>query len=219
MIGLQLVTGFTLPATGPLSLVEAKDHLRIEADFTADDTQVTRKLKTAIGLIEEMTGRSLLPQTFRQTLYRFPHSAEPIRLLRSPLRSVASVTYKDSDGATQTIASGDLYTDANGEPGIVAPTVNQTWPGELLPRQGSVIVQFSAGYDDGAAVPSALVDAVYLLLGHLYENRAAVVDWTARGLPMAVDSIVSLWRVPEIDYAPAESADVGSADSAASWRL
>lgn len=220
MIGLQLVTGFTLPSTGPLSLVEAKDHLRIEADFIADDAQVARKLKTAIALIEEMTARSLLPQTFRQALDRFPHSAEPIRLLRSPLRTVASVTYKDSAGDTQTIDSGDLYTETNGEPGIVAPAVSQTWPGDLLPRQGAVIVQFSAGYADGDTVPSALVDAVYLLLGHLYENRSAVTDWTPHDLPMAVESICSMWRVPEMDYAPAECDR--SSDAAwplAPWRL
>lgn len=216
MIGLQLVTGFSLPSSGPLSLNEAKDHLRIELDFTADDAQVTRKLKSAIALIEEATGRSLLSQTFRQSLDRFPACHEPIRLARSPLVSVSAFRYVDANGDTQTLTVGDYYTDVNGEPGIIAPAANDQWPTDALKRQGSVVVEFSAGYSSNAVVPSPLVDAVYLTLSHLYENREAVVDWNPKELPFGVESIVMAWRVPELDYSPEVCGSESS--SAETWR-
>ena len=60
--GLTMQTQLTPPAAEPLTLAEAKLHLRVDADITDDDSLITALIVTARQQAEHRTGRSLVSQ-------------------------------------------------------------------------------------------------------------------------------------------------------------
>ena len=200
MRGLTLVTA---PAAEPVSLAEAKAHLRI--DSADDDSLIGALITAAREAAEAHTRRALVSQTWRLTLDRFPAAPLPwwdgvrqaadtpgdggvIELPRPPLVSVTSVTvYDDADNPTVTPAAS-YYVDADNEPGRVVLRSGKTWP--VVGRvAGGVELLFVAGYGAASAVPQALRQGMLLLIGRLYENREA--EAAPPGLPPAV---TALWR-------------------------
>ena len=200
MRGLTLVTS---PASEPVSLAEAKAHMRI--DSAADDSLITALITAVRETAESHTRRALVTQTWRLTLDRFPTSPLPwwdgvrqgadtpgdgsvIELPRPPLVSVTSVTtYDDADNGTVTPAAS-YYVDADNEPGRVVLRAGQTWP-VTLRVAGGVEVLFVAGYGAAVAVPQAISQGMLMLIGGLYENREA--EAAAPALPLGV---AALWR-------------------------
>src|SRR3954462_13141 len=108
-MGLVLVPA---PATEPLTLAEAKLHLR-ENDTTSQDGLIADLARAARQFVENETGRSLITQQWRLTLARFPAFGECIRLGRPPLISVESLKYYDSSGALQTLSPSAYYVDTS----------------------------------------------------------------------------------------------------------
>jgi len=180
------------PATEPVTLAEAKSHLRV--DGTDDDTLITELIKGARQLVEGNTGRSLITQTWRLTLDRFPRNDEAIRLERPPLVSVESVTYVDTNGATQTMATSDYIVDTSHVQGEVALAYDKTWP-DARAQQNAVLVNYTAGYGAASAVPEALKAAIKLRLGDLYENREASVIGTIHTANPAADALEAIYAV------------------------
>lgn len=198
MLSLRLVTDYSTPGSGNLTVASLKTHLRV--DSSADDTYIGILIRAAVQFVQQRTGRALLPSTWRQRLDNFPCSLEPIFLLRSPLRAVTSITYTDSDGDTQTVDSA-TYTATDGDPPAISLAVNSQWPLDaILCRRGAVTINFTAGYDDTAAIPTCLVHAVYLLVAHWYENREAVSEINLKPVPMAVENLLEMERVHWLDY-------------------
>ncbi len=58
------LTLVTPPATLPLSLNEAKAHLRLEDDQTADDAAIMALVRGAVEQCEQFTGRALMTQVW-----------------------------------------------------------------------------------------------------------------------------------------------------------
>mgnify|MGYP000365478232 CR=1 FL=1 len=74
------------PAVEPISLAEAKAHLRV--DTSADDSLITSLIVAARKYFEERTRRSLITQSWKLTLDDFPTE---FTLTRPPIQSVTSV--------------------------------------------------------------------------------------------------------------------------------
>ena len=183
-----LVTG---PTEEPVSLADLKAHLRVEHDD--EDEEIFGMGITARMYIEERCWISLCTQTWRQVLDGWPSG--PIQLSKGPILGITSVTYRDSDGATQTLSSS-VYALLTG--GRFALAYNQQWPTAALWGQEPFAITYTAGYGIAEAVPAPLKHALKLLVGHYYENREAVVvtqGITALAVPMAVDSLLYLYEV------------------------
>lgn len=180
------------PATEPVTLAEAKSHLRV--DGTDDDTLITELIKGARQLVEGNTGRSLITQTWRLTLDRFPRNDEAIQLERPPLISVESVQYVDTNGATQEMATADYIVDTSHVQGEVALAYDKTWP-DTRAQRNAVLVNYTAGYGAASAVPEALKAAIKLRLGDLYENREASVIGTIHTANPAADALEAICAV------------------------
>lgn len=174
------------PATEPITLTEAKSHLRV--DVTDDDTLITELIKAARQMVEGNTGRSLITQTWRLTLDKFPPNDESIQLERPPLVSVESVQYVDTAGATQTMATADYIVDTSHIQGEVALAYDETWP-ETRPQRNAVIVNYTTGYGAASAVPEILKGAIKLRLGDLFANREASIIGTIHTANPAADAI------------------------------
>ncbi len=180
------------PIEEPVSLAEAKKHLRVDHDD--DDTLIMGLIATARRSCEIRARRSFVTQTLEMSLEAWPDSE--IVLPMPPLQSVTSITYIDAAGATQTVPSTDYLVYPNVEPGLVLLKSTAAWPSAELQAGPGIKLRYVAGYGLAIAVPALYKAAMLLMIGHLYENREAVVVGTiVTQLPMAVESLLMHERV------------------------
>jgi len=176
------------PASTPVSLVEAKAHLRV--DHSDDDTLITGLIAAATDHLDGYTGilgRAIITQTWRQDFYRF---SPQMRLPLHPVASVSSVTYYDGDNVQQTLSENIYELLADGAGPYIARKADQTWPGTKN-REAAVAATFIAGE---ATAPAAIKTAILLMVAHLYENREAVAEGGFEALPLAVDALTAPYR-------------------------
>lgn len=185
----------TAPGVEFLSTAEAKAHLRV--DIIDDDAFIDNLVKAARVHLEIVMNRSFVDTTWKLILDEFP--ADVIRLPRAPLSSVTSVTYTDTDGASQTVATADFTVDTDSEPGRIYPAFEEVWPATRDIRN-AVTIEFVAGYGTAETdVPETIRQAGLLLVGHWYENREQVIVGTSTSeLPMAVKSLMWSERILEV---------------------
>lgn len=174
----------------PLDTVSAVEHLR--AQGAGADSEIARLVSAARAYVENYTGTRLITQTLA---LRSDDWADLENLQVAPVQSITSISYVDTDGATQTLA-GSVY-DARLYG--LAPTIvlkfNQVWP---TIQMGSLItVTAVVGYGAAADVPSDLIHALRLLLGDFYQFReTAQADQSGSSYPVAapVSAILANYR-------------------------
>lgn len=175
------------PAATPVSLAEAKAHLRV--DHGDEDALITSLIAAATDHLDGWSGvlgRALVTQTWRQD---FPSWADALRLPLAPVQS-AVVAYDDENGDEQTLSSGwSLLTDARGS--YIARNAGVEWP-RLGNAPASVRVTFVAGYGAAAAVPAPIKSAILLIVGGLYQNREDKVRGVAEN--QAVSALLTPYR-------------------------
>ena len=162
-MSLQLVTP---PAGEPVSLAEAKLHLRV--DGGDDDLLIGSLITAARQAAETITHRQFITARWKLVMDGFPGHA--VLIHKSPLISVVAVEYLDMAGLAQTMPSSQYTVDAACEPARVTPIFGQTWP-PTLPQIGAVSVTFDAGYGVAGAVPEGIKSWIKLRVGSLYAHR------------------------------------------------
>lgn len=188
------LTLVTAPSVEPISLTEAKLHLRV--DISDDSTLIVALIKTAREMVEDISRRALITQVWKYILDEFP-AGDEIEIPKPPLQSVASITYKDQDGNTSTFSSASYIVNTDADPGKVVLAYGESWPSTSLYPTGAITVQFTCGFGDAATdVPEKYRQAMYLLIGHWYENREAVQMTGAvpKQIPFAVEALLWLDR-------------------------
>lgn len=195
-MGLLLVN---TPAEEPLTVAEAKLHLRIPEDQTAEDGLVDALVRAAREYCEGLQRRAYVEQTWRLTLDEFPYGSEGQAILvpKPPLKSVASIKYRDNTGSLVTLAASEYTVDLVSQPGRIVPAYGKYWPNtRSIPN--AVEVEFVCGYGTAASVPTAEKQAMKLLIGHWYANREAVITGTIQAeIAFAVNSLLSRNRMVE----------------------
>jgi uncharacterized phiE125 gp8 family phage protein len=131
----------TPPAALAVDLTEATAQLRI--DGTDMDAMVTAWIEGISAHAEHYMQRSIITQTWRVTLDKFP---DAIKLYNPPLVSVSYVKYYDVDGVLQTLDPADYVVDSVSEPGYIVPAPDVTWPDTECGRINAVIAEFVCGY-------------------------------------------------------------------------
>jgi uncharacterized phiE125 gp8 family phage protein len=205
---MQLITP---PAAEPVSLAEAKLHLRV--DFDEDDALILALISAARQAAEMLTQRQLVTARWRMVLDSFPSCGlmgvpagqtftlpgHAILIPKSPLQSMLEIRYLDMAGVSQVMPSAHYTVDKACEPARITPVFGQIWP-VALPQIGAVSVTFDAGYGSAADVPEGLKSWIKLRLGSLYAHREEVASM-ARGridpLPF-VDGLLDPYKVPLI---------------------
>jgi uncharacterized phiE125 gp8 family phage protein len=181
----QLVTP---PATEPVTLNEAKEHLRIEHDV--DDAFISTLITVAREYVEKIAWRGFIDQTWELTLREFP-IFDYITLPKGPVRSVTSVQYLDPSGVLQTLATSVYEVDTKSKFGRVILKEGQSWPGYLR-RWNSVTVQYVVGYTN---LPKGIVHAIKLLIAQMYEHRTPEVTGTiVAAVRMSFDALLAPYR-------------------------
>lgn len=158
------------PATEPITLAEAKLHLRVE--HSADDDLITSLMAAARQQAEHELGRPLITQTWERVLDAFP--AEAIELGMPPVQSIVHIKYIDEDEVEQTLSSS-LYTlDSDTEPGWAVPDIDTDWP-DTLDTVNAVRVRFLCGYGTSDDVPEAVKAWIKIRLATMYKVREQFV--------------------------------------------
>lgn len=149
----------------PVTLGEAKDHLRIlDEDH---DAEVLAVLEAAVDVCEVDCGRSLrVSHTLTQKYGGWPCS--PVRFDMQPVTAISSVTYYDADGATQTVSASDYRLLTSSNAGAVLEFDADFAKPALDARADAVTVAYTAGYAALADVPARAKQAVKLKLSELY---------------------------------------------------
>lgn len=188
----------TAPATEPLSLDEAKDHLRV--DIADHDTRITALIVSARECVERVTGRALITQTLTLTLDAFP--CDGIELPRAPVSSITSVTYKDTSGATQTLDTAAYQYDLSDVTPRIVPAPGYVWPSTEYGRLAAVTVVYVAGYGAASAVPASLKHAMRLIIGTLFAFGEDVISGTiVNEIPTSAALLMSRYRLPSVLFA------------------
>lgn len=178
----------TPPTTEPVSLSEAKAHLRV--DFSQDDTEISFFIVAAREQAEAMTRRTLAVTGYELVLPAFP---AVIELPRPPLVEVQSIAYLDADGDEQTLSADGYRVDSSSLLPRVYPV--DDWP-ETEERSDAVRVRYSAGFTP-TTIPASVKAWILLIVGSLYENRESISGASLHELPFA-DRLLDRWTILEV---------------------
>lgn len=188
----------TAPAFEPLTLAEAKSHLRV--DVADEDALINSLISAARVYVEGRTGRILPQRTFTVELDGFPINGEDIVLPFAPVSAIASVSYFDTSGTAQSMTANTHYRTALGLhlPRLRLPVTATEWP-DTANVSDAVSISLTAGYSGSNAVPETIKQAMRLLVGHWFENREAVVTGTISSpVQMTVDSLCGIMHTGEV---------------------
>jgi uncharacterized phiE125 gp8 family phage protein len=189
----------TAPAIEPLTLAEAKAHLRV--DGNDEDALITTLIAAARTYVERRTAITVGQRSYRMELSRFPDSGADIVMPTAPCAAVTSITYVKADATSQTLTANTDYRVAFAVPPgrIRLPYSSTTWPDTIDGAEDAVVVLFTAGYDAAGKMPATIGQVCRLLIGHWYENREAVVVGTiSKEMELAVDSLCGALWVGEV---------------------
>jgi len=179
----------TPPAAEPVTLAEAKTHLRVTA--ADEDTLIDSLIPTARQWAEDFTRRALITQTWDYTLDAF---ADEIEIPLPPLQSITSVKYLDTDGVEQTLATTEYTVDTAATRGLVRLAYGKSWP-SVRDQANAVTIRFVAGYGNAPAVPAPIKAACLLMLGELYARReTAIVGAPIAPVPVSAEYLLWPYR-------------------------
>jgi hypothetical protein len=190
------------PAVEPVSLAEAKAHLRV--DVSDDDALITALIIAARQHAETITRRALVTQSWKGVFDQFPmpgmnissanwygpqwgNTPGPLSVTRPdgktgyeitlpmpPLQSVESIKYYDATTqALTTLDPSQYLIDIISEPARITPAYGTSWPATLS-RINAVEIAFTCGYGLAVAVPQGIKNWMLVRIGSLYEHREEV---------------------------------------------
>lgn len=103
----------TAPLAPAVTVDDIKYHLRIDPyDFDHDD-RIEPYLYSAIAVVEELTGRALITQTWELMFERWVDLRMAVVSI-GWLQEVSYIEYRDENGVTQTVLTDDYIVDKVG---------------------------------------------------------------------------------------------------------
>jgi uncharacterized phiE125 gp8 family phage protein len=185
------ITKVTDATVEPLTLAQAKAHLREDLVDTDNDSYITSLITVARTAAENRLQRTLLQTTWLLTQDGFDAA---LKLQMPRIISVEWLKYVDADGVLRTLDAAGYLVDTASEPGRVVPAYGTSWPATRC-QPGAVTVQYKAGYGTAAAaVPGPIVSWIKLALTDLYERRGRSAEKPALPQDFA-DGLLDAYKV------------------------
>lgn len=185
-----------------MTLTQARSHLRLFVTNGShpDDDLISLYIEAATGAAEDYTQQYFAQRTLRLKRDDWPAAnADGVTLITLPVYpviSVDSITYVDSDGATQTLTGYEVDTAS------VPARIRIVEPPDVEAGLSKLTIDVTAGYGSGTSpatadlVPSSIKQAVLLMVGQMYEHRENVVVGTiATELPKTFEYLLHPHRV------------------------
>jgi uncharacterized phiE125 gp8 family phage protein len=154
-----------------MTTAEAKAHLRV--DISDDDSLIDGLITASRMEVELFTGRSFAQHTYRAEIASFHNE---IVLWGRPIQSVTNINYYDTS-SPQVLTTLDANVYSLYQQSIVR-NYGSVWPTAWAIRPDAVQITYVTGYLDNASpragnLPAPVRQAMYLIIGDLYENREA----------------------------------------------
>lgn len=174
----------TAPTAEPLTLTEAKLHLRV--NNTLENDLISALIVAARQFVEGYTWRPLMTQTIDVVFDTI--TDRTILINKAPIQSITSVKYLDSSNVEQTINSSLYVTDLLNSPCRVKldsiPTMKDTL--------NAFKIRIVAGYASAAVIPQTYKSAMLLIIGHLYENKQQAQSQALNEIPFGVYTLLDI---------------------------
>jgi len=183
------ITGAAVDQDTIITVADLKAHMRVT--HTAEDTLISALRSAAISWVEEHCNIKLGSYTARGYLPGFYNSYIPI----GPVTAVTEVKYQttaDTDYTTDltTLVAGNWFTDTISQPARIA---FRDYPNVYEYALTPVVVSFTAGY---STVPAPVLQAIRLLVAHMYENRQEeIVGTITTRLKFGLDALLNPFRI------------------------
>jgi uncharacterized phiE125 gp8 family phage protein len=192
------LTRSTQPVVEPVSLTEAKAHLRVDADD--DNAYIMSLIAAARGWAEQYLDCTLVFTQWTMRMDGFPpNGMENIELPRPPMattdgKATVSITYTTEGGSVVVFPANEFRVDRNATPGSLSPLYDQAWPVHRR-DENSVSVTWWGGFgEDGRSVPAQIRHAILMLSAHWYERRMAADNMGGNDVPFGVKSLLDSCR-------------------------
>lgn len=166
------------PAAAPVSLAEAKQHLRVDAND--DDALITSLINAATEKMDGragVLGRCIVTQTWKVWFRRFGGMRKICLPFPDVDASSVVLKYFDGDDVEQTINAADYWVLEDLTGSFVLRKPDAIWP-TVYDRPDAISIEFQAGFGGVDDVPAPIKAAILLTVGHLYENREDVTVGT-----------------------------------------
>ena len=168
-----------------ITVAALKAFLRV--DHSDEDAYITALRQAAISTVEVMSDTRLGDVS----AVGYMDAWAAVRIPVGPVQSITSITYLSTANTTQTLAASHYFTDLNSQ---VARIQFVSPPDLYDDAMHRVHVNMVVGWPE-ASVPAPMIQAVRLLVGHLYENRLEEITGTITSrLRMGIDALVSPYR-------------------------
>lgn len=175
------------PISEPITLDEAKTHLRIEHD--SEDDLLNALITTAREYLEMQTQLALVTQTWRLSIDNWPMD-QFLSLKKSPVQSIDQIEQFDENGSAELISISDMILDGNAHPGRLY-TSEQTNPDQII---NGIEITFTAGFGSASDVPDMLKRAMLIHIAHMFEFRGVVSpNMQPASVPNGYGSLISPW--------------------------
>lgn len=180
---MESIKTITAPTSQAVTNAEADSQLKV--DSSDDSTYIDSLIVAAQDQVEEYTNRRLISAKYELIFEAFDGD---VILPFSPIKTIESIKYYDTDNNIQTLAASSYDYHIYELPCAISAV--DAWPGTYV-RKDAVTVQFTTGYTTPDAIPGALKQAILLLIGDMYENRVDQVRerfsaWKAKAYPYKV---------------------------------
>jgi uncharacterized phiE125 gp8 family phage protein len=174
----------TPPATEPVSLAEARAHLRVP--HNDDDAYISTLIKTARQSIEAQTGLGLVSQGWSVFLDDWPEQGA-IELPLAPVLDVIDIKVHGDDDSFAIIDPAHYYSDNISRPARIILRGSRNWaaPGRVA---NGIEILLTIGF---VIVPEPLREAVLQLVGHWHERRG---DEAADEKPLGPGQLIQPYR-------------------------
>jgi uncharacterized phiE125 gp8 family phage protein len=144
----------------PVTATQVKQQCGISSGDTTYDALITRMIASERAFVEKYCGIRIVTQT---VIAKCDGFCDFGRLPFGPVQSISSVSYVDTDGADQTLATSVYETRADGLQALIVLKYNQSWP--AIQPGSRIAVTAVVGW---ATVPSDLQSAILLRIGRLF---------------------------------------------------
>lgn len=190
----------TPPSVYPVTLEEAKQHLRV--DSTDEDALIQTLIAASTDAVEQFTGRKLVPQVW--DVY-FPAFTPELELPFPPIIAINEIEYLSSDNTPTILPDSNYSFRGASMNGVIFPVDGTSYPDTYV-SWNAVRVQITCGYTPtspnsptelASGVPASLKCAILLILGDLYQNRegGALVNGASYEVNPTVSRLMIPYRV------------------------
>ena len=214
MAGLKVTTQ---PTIEPISIEEAKEHLRLDDDV--DDIPVKTFIKASRLWAEKYTGRAFITRTLQQSLDSTASILDPlyegmrtgietraysnyIELAASPAISVTSIKYYNDSDTQFTWATSNYYVDTISDLGRIYLRDGGTFPTDLRAANG-LEINYTAGYGSSRSdIPDDIRLAMLQYMTFVYEHRGEQEGGTPPMPPKILSTLLNPYKIIRLGVHP-----------------